>query len=383
MPDASFSHSFPLKHAVEAATDWSVAWHHDRFLLKASGWRNEPWRHEVLWAGEPGDVAFLEITGDNVADEDLIWARQLAAMSAMPVAVLCQVPNQPIFDLFEDDLIAHSFVEYLRTDSVEWPLLVPMVRSVLAAMDMLQQERGVQKFVVTGASKRGWTTSLLAALNDPRVIGIAPRIFDNLNFPVQLARQIEAWGEPSEEIDPYVQRGLHQVLQTREGEKLLELVDPWLMRDAIQVPTLIINGANDPFWMPDALGVYWGGLPGAHHCLVQPNVGHSLGDIRYWGPTITAFSRACQAGELLPSPTLEISEDSAVGQCAGMSSWELWVAEAEGMRFAEAVYELAGTSEAGSIPLPVSSRDQAILPIFNIANYRLSLPIQIRAKRGF
>lgn len=378
MSEASFSQSFPLKHTVEVSADWSAEWRQDRFLLQSPGWRGEPWHHEVLWVEGAGDAAILEVTGDNVADEDLVWARQLSQMSGMPAAILCQVPNQPIFDLAEDDLIAHSFVEYLRSGYEEWPLLIPMVRSVVAAMDMLQKERGIQKFIVTGASKRGWTTWLLAALNDPRVIGIAPRLFDNLNFPVQLARQIEAWGEPSEEIDPYVQRGLHQVLRTPAGERLLNLVDPWRMREAIQVPALIINGANDPFWMPDALSVYWGALSNPHACLVQPNVGHSLGDIRYWGPTLTAFAHACLAGELLPTPSLSLPGDMVVGECEGMSNWELWVADAQGMQFADANFECVGVSAGEPLGLPAPEVNQAILPIFNVKDFRLSLPIQIR-----
>jgi len=95
------------------------------------------------------------------------------------VVVLGQVPFQPLFDLTEDRLIAHSFERYLATGDPEWPLLLPMVKSVVRALDASSEAAAQQwgapleRFTVTGGSKRGWTTWLTAAV-DPRVTAIAP-----------------------------------------------------------------------------------------------------------------------------------------------------------------------------------------------------------------
>jgi PhoPQ-activated pathogenicity-related protein len=112
----------------------------------------------------------------------------VANASGLPAAVVRQVPFQPMFgDLHEDGLIAHTFVEYTKTGDPTWPLLLPMVKSAVEAMNaataQAQEHWGVEidEFVVTGASKRGWTTWLSAAV-DERVKGIVPMVIDMLSL---------------------------------------------------------------------------------------------------------------------------------------------------------------------------------------------------------
>ena len=88
-----------------------------------------------------------------------IGSSKLTQELRTPVAVLRHVPFQPLFDgLTEDRIIALTFDRYLETGDNDWPLLLPMVKTVVRAMDTIQtfaaQEWGVHidSFTVAGAS---------------------------------------------------------------------------------------------------------------------------------------------------------------------------------------------------------------------------------------
>ena len=167
--------------------------------LVSQVWQGHPWKHTILFS-EPKEIAakgtaILFITGDGPREGDYRMLQLVTAATAMPTAMLHNIPNQPIYGMKEDDLIAHTFEKYLETKDSSWPLLFPMAKSAIKTMDAIvaltaNSANPIKRFVVTGASKRGWTTWFVGASRDPRVIGIAPIVIDNLNIRAQMPHQL-------------------------------------------------------------------------------------------------------------------------------------------------------------------------------------------------
>ncbi|MEO8626983.1 MAG: PhoPQ-activated protein PqaA family protein, partial [Betaproteobacteria bacterium] len=273
-------------------------------------WQGIAWEHQIrVYVPVRNDTPatiLLSITGDSSRGFNDEQGMQMANALHAPYAILYDVPNQPLLDgKSEDDLIAETFVRFLTTGDEDWPLLMPMTKSAVKAMDALQAfaahelKQPIQSFVLTGASKRGWTSWLAAAV-DSRVEGIAPMVFDMLNIPAQLAHQFNSWGGLSEMLRPYMQPGLPNFLGSPAGQRLLELVDPYSYREALGVPKLLILGTNDRYWTPDAPNLFWSELSGAKYLRYIPNVGHGLGDRDRWLDSMTCFFRSIAAGKRLP-----------------------------------------------------------------------------------
>ena len=253
--------------------------------LVSQEWEKIVWKHQ-LQVYQPKDVKpnatmLLYNTGNDANIGTIAFGFDLAAKIQAPVAILYHIPNQPLFDKKEDALIAETFVRYLDSGDSDWPLLFPMVKGVVKAMDAVQAfakeewKAEVKHFVISGASKRGWTTWLTGAV-DPRVKAIAPMVIDTLNMLEQLKHQKESFGEYSEMIHDYVERKLAPIPRTEEGRKLWQMVDPYFFRDKLTMPKLLICGNNDRYWTVDALNLYWKDLKGDKYITYVPNAGHDL-----------------------------------------------------------------------------------------------------------
>lgn len=325
-----------------------------RLELTSQQWREHLWRHPMLvvrpdTVRNPG-IAFLYITGDGRPTQALGLLQTLAQRSGALAAVLTRVPNQPLYEgRKEDALIAYTFDQFAKTGDQTWPLLFPMVKSAVRALDALQDWARAQhgqrldRFVVGGASKRGWTTWLTAAV-DRRVCGLAPMVFDMLNMKAQTDWAQKVYGRQSEQIHDYVELGLVEKLDTPPLVQLRRWVDPYSYCQRYTQPKLILLGSNDPYWTVDALRHYWHQLPEPKLVYQTPNAGHDLAGGDEATQTLAAFFQMLADRQRLPrlqwrfvdtgrgSATLRVSLDRPA------AAFHLWTANSADRDFRDEVW---------------------------------------------
>jgi PhoPQ-activated pathogenicity-related protein len=165
----------------------------------------------------------------------------------------------------------------------EWLARLPMTRAAVRAMDAATDyvkknlNRPLNRFVVAGASKRGWTT-WTTAIADDRVVAIAPIVIDLLNLVPSFEHHWRAYGAWSPAINNYVHEGVMDWMNSVEFARLLEITDPYTYRNHLTLPKMIINASGDEFFLPDSWKFYWQNLVGEKHVRYVPNTGHSLKD---------------------------------------------------------------------------------------------------------
>ena len=352
--------------------------------LVSQKWQDIVWEHDLQIVmpkdTKPQSTMVLWNQGGRPSAGSAMIATQLSEKIKAPVAFLFGIPKQPLFGgKTEDALIAETFVKYLETKDPSWPLLFPMVKSLIKTMDTVQAfakeewKFEVKSFVVTGASKRGWTSWLTAATGDPRVKAIAPMVIDTLNFPVQMRNQVAAFGKPSEMIKDYTLANLVPIPDTTDGTKLWQMVDPYVYREKLTLPKMIINGTNDPYWPQDALNTYWDELKGEKHVLYVPNAGHGLRErtkgVEQLFPeravtTLAAFCRSQITDKKLPmfegrNVTTKDGQEYALRFDTPTKNLRLWVADSATRDFRQATWTAKDLSK---IPVMESLPMQARVP---------------------
>ncbi len=277
-------------YAVEGTKAYSI-------FFVSQKWQGILWKHEliVFVPQKIGyDGALLFITGGsekdgipNIAGQDDGTSRFMATVAkqnSAVVALLRHVPCQPLYNgLYEDALISYTLNEFRKDKDYSWPLLFPMTKSACKAMDVVQDfskqelKTDITRFVVSGASKRGWTTWLTGASQDKRVVAIAPMVIDMLNMPATLEYQKTLYGEYSEQINDYVKLEIPQAIKSEFGSAIVQMIDPYSYRARLTMPKMLFMGTNDEYWTIDAVKHYIDDIPGKNFLHYVPNAGHNLG----------------------------------------------------------------------------------------------------------
>jgi PhoPQ-activated pathogenicity-related protein len=225
----------------------------------------------------------------DIDEADIALGAQVAINSGSVVSVLGQIPNQPLyfsdepFAHSEDELVAYSFDKAMDTGDWNWPAYLPMTKAAVQAMTTVQAvtatpgvaDISVSHFVVTGFSKRGAATWLTAAV-DPRVVAIAPGVFDILNMDEQVEHHFSAYGFYSSALDDFVHYNVLRRVRTPEGQDLMKVVDPFEYKDRLTMPKFILNSSGDEFFTSDSVRFYFDALGGEKLIRYVANTGHGL-----------------------------------------------------------------------------------------------------------
>src|SRR4051812_6607330 len=240
------------------------------------------------------NTGFLFITGgsnkDPVPDKVDMSHVNTAMTTGTVAAELRMVPNQPLAfpddgnkPLVEDGFISYTWDKFLRGGDDEWPARLPMTKSAVRAMDTITafcaSDQGgrttVDKFVVSGGSKRGWTTWTTAAV-DKRVVAIEPLVIDLLNIEPSFEHHWRVYGFWAPAIKDYEERGLMDWPGTKRYRVLMSIVEPFSYRDRLTMPKFMVNAAGDQFFIPDSSQFYFDDLKGEKYLRYIPNTDHSL-----------------------------------------------------------------------------------------------------------
>ncbi len=292
-PDASYSWKIASTKEADGIKTIIIDMVSQNWRTKTDVDRTE-WRHWLTVSipqQATSDIGMLFIGGGYNGEGARAnkRAEAIAKATGTVVAELGMVPNQRL--MFhndgkmrtEDDLIGYTSDQFLKTGDPTWPARNPMVKSAVRAMDtmtavMASEEGGkrtVDRFVVAGGSKRGWTTWLTGAV-DKRVVAIIPLVIDVLNTEHSMKHHFAAYGFWAPNVGNYVE---HQIMQRADHPRMKELhklEDPHFYRHRLTMPKFIINAAGDQFFLPDSSKFYWDDLRGEKYLRYVPNGDHGL-----------------------------------------------------------------------------------------------------------
>ena len=200
---------------------------------------------------------------------------RLASFTGTVTIYMYDNPNQPMYYLeekarnlkrTEDAVIAYSWRHFIDNPTdYQWILQIPMNKAIINTFNAVQHftENSIygitlQNYVISGDSKRGWTSWLTAAL-DQRVIGSLPKVFDLVRTRETLHGHYRALGGWSFAFNPYYNENLTNHLDDQIFEELQCFIDPddWTYQyQNRNLPIYHTGATGDEFFLVTDINVW-------------------------------------------------------------------------------------------------------------------------------
>ncbi len=248
--------------------------------FKSVEWGGSTWTHTMIYL-EPqpprSNLALLTAGGFGPnPNATFRYIVRFSLASGVPVAIITKVPNTPP-GMDESLLLALSNVRALKTGDLRLSLLYPMAQAYIKAASLVEKlaPHPPSGFVISGGSKRGWTTWIVAR-HDPRVVALIPRSFNVADIALVKEAQLDAYGEL---------RGGSKFFRSAAGEGnltslpgyhgFLQEYNPvsWI-NEVKDKPILVIMGTNDELFPPGLEATYIHLHPNIHVAYL-PNASHT------------------------------------------------------------------------------------------------------------
>jgi PhoPQ-activated pathogenicity-related protein len=275
---------------TRAAVEGSDIWTHQVTVIV-------PKNHNIR------NKAIIYITGgcnDNpsvpkATDEEPLAMDVIGSETGAIGVVLNQIPNCPMVypsdpshkRRTEDAVIAWGWSMFLKTGDPEWLPRLPMVKAAMQAMRAVQEYvtknsiAEIDGWLVSGASKRGWTTWMVGAVNCPtcpRIDGIAPIVPIVPDLRAGLHHMMQAYGGWTFAFTDYMEaNNLTKYLDDPGFENMLQLIDPINYVDRLEkLPKFVLVSSDDEFMMMEWTRLWWDKFKGEKHLMIANNAEHSM-----------------------------------------------------------------------------------------------------------
>jgi len=189
-------------------------------------------------------------------------------------------------DRSEDAMIAWAWHQFLETGDPEWVPRLPMVKSAMAAMRAVEEytrEAGIADidgWVVSGASKRGWTTWMVGAVNCPTcptIDAIAPIVPIVPNLIAGVHHMWRAFGGFTFAFSDYTAVNFTTLIDEPRNAELFRIVDPvHYAKRLARLPKVTVVSSGDEFMMFEWTANWKNLFAGESHIYIADNAEHSM-----------------------------------------------------------------------------------------------------------